>query len=265
MSTKRHGFTLIELLVVISIIALLVGILLPSLSAARKSAQSMKCLSGLRQIGLAMWSYSYENKDVLPPCYTPGHDDEYLGFTKATDWGVVVNAYMADTGQANYDADGHENNSEVLLCPSGEKEGGRLHYSANRLLFPLDDFKKSDAGFLPLYNTNSAIRTTEVIMIGDGLQRIDTSIGWDAYAGLDWTDRRRVVDRDDYYEADYARNDEPVFQYVNVPGDGGEFAYRHSGGEGSVNTVYVDGHAGNIKNGEVLVRNVRADRPPGLE
>jgi prepilin-type N-terminal cleavage/methylation domain-containing protein/prepilin-type processing-associated H-X9-DG protein len=60
------GFTLIELLVVIAIIALLVGVLLPSLSGARQAARGVACRGRLQQLGVALSGYLNDSKDALP-------------------------------------------------------------------------------------------------------------------------------------------------------------------------------------------------------
>lgn len=64
-SSIRKAFTLIELLVVIAVIALLVGILLPSLARVRETARAVVCASNLRQITIGFTTYANENDDWL--------------------------------------------------------------------------------------------------------------------------------------------------------------------------------------------------------
>jgi len=67
---RKNSFTLIELLVVVAIIALLTGILVPTVSKAREAAKRAGCLANLRSIGQAIRNYMSENHDFYPPMAT---------------------------------------------------------------------------------------------------------------------------------------------------------------------------------------------------
>ncbi len=78
-SPRRRGFTLVELLVVIGIIALLIGILLPTLSQARKSAKSVVCLSNLRSIVQGQILYTTQWDGWMPGSPSTSGSGEYEG------------------------------------------------------------------------------------------------------------------------------------------------------------------------------------------
>lgn len=130
--SSRRAFTLIELLVVISIIALLIAILLPTLQAARDIARVSVCASNQRQIGIAFATYTGDNKDSLPfgyVIYPDGavHSD---GNNDELDWSDQLDGYLGSdrrTPQQLAERDGffgvgHGLEMPLMQCPSDKED-----------------------------------------------------------------------------------------------------------------------------------------------
>ncbi len=110
----RGGFTLIELLVVISIIALLISILLPALSAARQSARAVQCASNMRQVQLTTLIYTQDHQEVFP----------------YTDTAIAMRWYNV------YQRAGYNGHTLPRLCPEGDDPttGNTITYAYNYVL-----------------------------------------------------------------------------------------------------------------------------------
>lgn len=118
--SSNRAFTLIELLVVISIIALLIAILLPTLSAARETARGMLCGSNQRQIGVALAAYRADYDQYTPELETAGDGTqrkwwvyktlEYVTTSDDT-YGYGADRLMYQVG----DEDG--NYDHIFFCP----------------------------------------------------------------------------------------------------------------------------------------------------
>ena len=124
----RHtgAFTLVELLVVVGIIALLISVLLPVLGKAREHANRVKCMSNIRQVGVAMQMYRNDNRNVFFPSGNYGFWDDPNGGKTLSPWhpqaywGVAYLPYVIRNG--NYDGlDGEAvqlHGRSLWRCPS---------------------------------------------------------------------------------------------------------------------------------------------------
>jgi prepilin-type N-terminal cleavage/methylation domain-containing protein/prepilin-type processing-associated H-X9-DG protein len=129
----KRAFTLIELLVVISIIALLISILLPSLQAARSAGRTVKCLSNQRQIGLGMAMYSNNFRDqLIPSGITVNEAGSYYNIHWATllHMGEYLQVPLDTSGSASNGA--KESVGGAQYCPEGLTDRGTNYSPTSR-------------------------------------------------------------------------------------------------------------------------------------
>ena len=123
---RRVGFTLVELLVVISIIALLIAILLPSLKKARIQAKNAKCASQLHDIGIALMAYATEYGRFPPQNKVDTGDPDkgagagFFTYSVHQEIGSYMGGLSRSDDETEVDANGQVVRSkqhEVFYCP----------------------------------------------------------------------------------------------------------------------------------------------------
>ena len=112
---RRLAFTLVELLVVIGIIALLIGILLPTLSRAREASKMVVCLSNQRQMGNSIVMFTNEHNNYLPKAWFNAAPD-WEGNGTTNTWGFQAPAWGWDYVIVSF----NEGGKEIFRCPSDD-------------------------------------------------------------------------------------------------------------------------------------------------
>ena len=209
----RSGFTLIELLIVIGIMAVLAAISVPAINKVLSSSRSSKCLSNLKQIGIAVLAYPIENNGDLPV-------DSGANFSAGTDtlWFKLITPYIPTrSGEI-----GSININKVLRCPA-EKQ-------------PSDSVSGSICQYTAAYS-----------MVSNGSSR---SSGPRKLGGISNPTTTFLVVDGALLTNDYSSSSMSAWNAaikpdldVAVASSTKNISFRHNK---SMNAVYADGHVGSV-------------------
>ena len=238
---NRNAFTLIELLVVISIIALLIGILLPALGAARRTARNAECLARMHMCAVAINAYPADYKGTLPPAYNGPTGDPLFG------GGIGDARYYTDYFEDYMDTP-DDQESDFYICPDSTLTPGvgqkKISYSCNEKVLVNRVTARQN-------KISDVRRPSEVAAMGDAAQNSGAGTSGPTFSGQWVSDMGFPPDRAD------AQVPITIGESLNVDGvptNGYVIRFRHNS-DLNANLAYVDGHATTSKIGELLEEN----------
>lgn len=206
---QRAAFTLIELLVVLSIIALLIGILLPALSGAKRTTYKVICSSHLGQVGTALEMFSMDHQALYPIA------------GKHIDWGEIDTPPGGEWGGSGLPSwmeqtKEYIGNKEIYSGCTMYPNGTPYHYFLGSRAAYIDNGGDGNLAFGPLQKNNIAF-TSAYVLSGDNT--------WSGFI-----DEGYLIDAD---------KDNYTQRCLWFQKDGSHWSPHHEGG---LNVLFVDNH-----------------------
>jgi len=211
---SSRALTLLELLAVVAIISVVVAVTIPVIANVKMSANRAKCLSNLRQIGLALCLYTNDNNGFFPPTtHTTG--------SRRIDqsWVYVLADYLGKIDQ-------------IRVCPADPPlrrqqilERHATSYALNELVFDEEKYNR-------IYSIPSPSRTLLAVILSETRTPSST---WDHVHSGEWTTWQKML------------NDVQVDRHL--AGSPAQSAALRT--KGSSNYLYADGHVENVRADEM--------------